>query len=636
MITQLPDRNVTLWQDSQETQKYITSDYTVSDKDDYVVVDQTATGTVNIQLPAPRNGRKIYLVNLSPTATVVALGIINAAFSVTVPINVILTLKALEDRFVTTYGYLSPSGGGLTSSDIGITVQPYSVDTVIDANYVHTDNNYTTTEKNKLSGIEAGAEVNVNADWDAVAGDAQILNKPDHNDLTGPQGGSVGEYYHLTSTEYTGTGTGDFVRETTPTIDGPSVTYIDFDTTPSASPTQGRLVWNAADGTLDLGMGYDAVVQQIGLEQYYHVKNQTGGTLLNGRAARAVGTVGNSGQLKVGYATADGTIATRYNLGILTMDIANGGDGYVTSFGLIRGINTTGAPFGETWADGDLLYVSPTTPGYLTKVEPSAPQQKLLMAIVINAASNGSIFVRPTFYGTLNDLQGVYVPTPVDKGYLMYDVDSLRWEQRTQSVGTGLSRVDDGNNVATSLVNFVGDSGTGGMIGAVPAPAAGDGASDNRKYLSADGLWRALDIPAHNELSGLEGGINEGVFEASAFEPTAFQQGVVQFYHLTEDDYDAIVNQRSILSTAVSVELDDSAYTILVTASAQTMTMPEATVARYGRTWTIVQNCNGYVDISPNTGDVFILPGGSDTIRLDQIGSTLSLRCVSTSQWVVT
>lgn len=29
-----------------------------------------------------------------------------------------------------------------------------------DASYVHTDNNYTTTEKNKLSGIEAGAQVN--------------------------------------------------------------------------------------------------------------------------------------------------------------------------------------------------------------------------------------------------------------------------------------------------------------------------------------------------------------------------------------------------------------------------------------------------------------------------------------------
>ena len=36
----------------------------------------------------------------------------------------------------------------------------------------------TTAERNKLTGIAAGAEVNVNADWNATSGDAQILNKP--------------------------------------------------------------------------------------------------------------------------------------------------------------------------------------------------------------------------------------------------------------------------------------------------------------------------------------------------------------------------------------------------------------------------------------------------------------------------
>jgi hypothetical protein len=40
------------------------------------------------------------------------------------------------------------------------------------------DNNFTTVLKNKLDGIQAGAEVNVNADWNATSGDAQILNKP--------------------------------------------------------------------------------------------------------------------------------------------------------------------------------------------------------------------------------------------------------------------------------------------------------------------------------------------------------------------------------------------------------------------------------------------------------------------------
>lgn len=38
---------------------------------------------------------------------------------------------------------------------------------------------YTTEDKTKLAGIAAGAEVNVNADWNATEGDAQILNKPD-------------------------------------------------------------------------------------------------------------------------------------------------------------------------------------------------------------------------------------------------------------------------------------------------------------------------------------------------------------------------------------------------------------------------------------------------------------------------
>ena len=41
-----------------------------------------------------------------------------------------------------------------------------------------TSNDYTTAEKNKLEGIQAGAEVNVNADWNSTSGDAQILNKP--------------------------------------------------------------------------------------------------------------------------------------------------------------------------------------------------------------------------------------------------------------------------------------------------------------------------------------------------------------------------------------------------------------------------------------------------------------------------
>jgi len=39
-------------------------------------------------------------------------------------------------------------------------------------------NDFTDALETKLNGIEAGAEVNVNADWNAISGDSQILNKP--------------------------------------------------------------------------------------------------------------------------------------------------------------------------------------------------------------------------------------------------------------------------------------------------------------------------------------------------------------------------------------------------------------------------------------------------------------------------
>lgn len=41
-----------------------------------------------------------------------------------------------------------------------------------------------------------------------------------HNDLTGLQGGAAAEYYHLSASEYTGTGTGNFVRLNSPVLTG--------------------------------------------------------------------------------------------------------------------------------------------------------------------------------------------------------------------------------------------------------------------------------------------------------------------------------------------------------------------------------------------------------------------------------
>jgi hypothetical protein len=88
----------------------------------------------------------------------------------------------------TAYGWGNhASAGYLDSADIGTTVQGYS------SVLANTTASFTTSLETKLNGIEAGAEVNVNADWNASSGDAQILNKPtlatvatsgSYNDLT--------------------------------------------------------------------------------------------------------------------------------------------------------------------------------------------------------------------------------------------------------------------------------------------------------------------------------------------------------------------------------------------------------------------------------------------------------------------
>ena len=66
-----------------------------------------------------------------------------------------------------------------SSSDAYIQNKPQNL--VQDASYVHTDNNFTNADKSKLDGIESGAEANVQANWNETnsSSDAYIQNKPD-------------------------------------------------------------------------------------------------------------------------------------------------------------------------------------------------------------------------------------------------------------------------------------------------------------------------------------------------------------------------------------------------------------------------------------------------------------------------
>jgi hypothetical protein len=191
--------------------------------------------------------------------------------------------------------------------------------------------------------------------------------------------------------------------------------------------TQGTLSWNPDEETLDLIQ--DGAILQIGQEIHYHARNNTGSAIADGTAVMATGTLGNSGRITIAPMLNDGTLEPEVFMGIATEVIEAGEDGKVTHFGKIRGIQTDGANYGETWNDGDFLYLSKTTPGNLTKVKPEAYAHRSPIAIVINAhGNNGAIFVRAHINEGLHELHDVQLTNLADQDLLKWNAAAGRWE----------------------------------------------------------------------------------------------------------------------------------------------------------------------------------------------------------------
>ena len=156
--------------------------------------------------------------------------------------------------------------------------------------------------------------------------------------------------------------------------------------------TTGKLSYNTAEDTLDL-THLNGVVQQLGIEQYMRCTNDTGSSIANGSV---VGFAGVNGEIKVSKYQANSSANELYFIGVATFDMADGDVGMVTTYGKVRGLDTTG-PGAETWVAGDILYASPTVAGGLTKVRPTAPNVVIpIAAVLVVDATAGEILVRPT------------------------------------------------------------------------------------------------------------------------------------------------------------------------------------------------------------------------------------------------
>ena len=183
------------------------------------------------------------------------------------------------------------------------------------------------------------------------------------------------------------------------------------------TPALGSLSWNSADQTLDLGMEY-GVIQQIGEETYARVQNNTGVLIPNGTVVGFAGAVPDSA-ISVAPYLADGSQPSINILGVMTHDLPDTGEkGYCTVWGFVRGLNTS------AFTIGDVLYASPTVAGGFTNVKPTAPNNVIPIAAVLQvSATNGVIFVRPTieqqkYYGEFTKLDS-QTPAVINTAYAL-------------------------------------------------------------------------------------------------------------------------------------------------------------------------------------------------------------------------
>jgi hypothetical protein len=228
---------------------------------------------------------------------------------------------------------------------------------------------------------------------------------------------------------------------------------IEFDTTPTNIPTNaGSMVWNDSDGTIDLKLKGGNVTLQIGQESVLRVVNKTATNInlleSNYQAVRVTGAQGQ--RLKVDLAQATTDALSAETIGLVTETINNNQEGFITTGGLVRNINTTGSLQSETWADGDILYLSATTAGQITKVKPSAPNHLIVIGYVVRAhATQGSIFVKVDNGYELDELHNVKIATPTNNQALTYTSATDLWENKTiiqDSISDGVTTVAPSQN----------------------------------------------------------------------------------------------------------------------------------------------------------------------------------------------
>jgi hypothetical protein len=177
------------------------------------------------------------------------------------------------------------------------------------------------------------------------------------------------------------------------------------------------LTWNATDFTLDMPL--NGVTIQLGQETVARVLNNTGIAMTNGQVVIVSGASGN----RLTAALADNTsdLTSGAILGIVTEPIANNQQGFATTEGLVRDLNTS------SFTEGDVLYLGSS--GGITNVKPVTPLHLVTVGYCVRShATEGSIFAHPQNGYELDELHDVKITSAQDNDVLSWDNSNSYWK----------------------------------------------------------------------------------------------------------------------------------------------------------------------------------------------------------------
>lgn len=220
-----------------------------------------------------------------------------------------------------------------------------------------------------------------------------------------------------------------------------------FETADAAAPSTIEEITNAADSAQSSANSALALVQMLeereGTVIRMVVLNGTPTLIPKGTAVGFIG-VNGSNRIEVAPYLADGASYSLYFIGLASQDLLPNAQGYVTLYGRITGINTSGISVGETWTAGNLLWASPTYSGGLTKNKPTAPNNVISVAAVLFASTTaGQVMVRPII--TMKQYYGEFTKTTTQTPTVAGDEYLVTWDSTDISngvvIGSPTSRI---------------------------------------------------------------------------------------------------------------------------------------------------------------------------------------------------